>query len=174
MLNVTLHLEIKTDSTSAFRRISEYKMDGFPLMLVPNENNLFHLKGNYNDYFVGKIIVSNEDIVGFIPIKYYDELKLLLEVEYIAANGGYAKEDRVLGYVYFNKDRTIQQITGMPIELNKLDMNPDSYYQEYYVLPNHTATKSFSINYNDSNSIEENQDAISFFRELIGDSIPLP
>lgn len=171
ILNATLYLELKTDTTSSYRRISEFKADGFPMMLAPSENTLYQLVGKYKDYFIGQFVVSNDEITGYIPVKYLDKLELILEIEYITSEGGYAKEKRLLGYVFFNEDRTIKQISCLPVELESLDMTPDEVYQEYYVLPNHTAKTSIQFNINDSIALKENQDYLHLMRELLRDSL---
>ena len=82
-----LYLELKTDSVSHYKRISNLKSDAYPLILAPNEHKLVILSGNYEEYFKGLILIDNDSISGYCPVTYLDNLWLVMDIEYLSSNG---------------------------------------------------------------------------------------
>jgi hypothetical protein len=171
LLNTTLHLEVKTDvdSISYYKRISEYQSKDYPLMLSSNENKLIRLKSNYREYFKGLVLTDMDSIIGYCPIKRLDDLRLMLNIEYISSNGSMQSESFLIGELSFNDDNYIKLIKGEPVKLRKLEINNDSEMSYYYSMPK-TYSNGFSINLKDSVALEENKDALMFFQNLIENS----
>lgn len=172
LLNTTLHLEVKTenDTISYFKRISEYNSKEYPLMLSPNENKLIRLKSNYKNYFGGLVITNLDSITGYCPIRFLDNLKLILNIEYISSNGNMCNENFLIAELSFNDEKYINLIKGEPIKLRELEINSDSEMTGYYSMPK-TFSNGFSINLNDSSAVEENKDALIFIENLLEDSL---
>lgn len=170
ILNTVLYLELKTDSVSHYKRISNLKSDVYPLMLAPNEHKLVMLSGNYEEYFKGLILIDNDSISGYCPVTYLDNLWLVMDIEYLSSNGSMNKVSHKIAEISFTNNNTIKLIHGEPVILYELEMDIDSENTGYYTMPKQYSGH-ISIDLQDSSSMRKNKDKLLMIESLIGDSL---
>lgn len=163
-------MELKTDSVSHYKRISNLKSDAYPLMLAPNEHKLVMLSGNYEEYFKGLILIDNDSISGYCPVRYLDNLWLIMDIEYLSSNGSMNKVSHKIAEISFTSNNTIKLIHGEPAILYELEMDTDSENAGYYSMPKQYSGH-ISIDLQDSSSMRKNKDKLLMIESLIGDSL---
>ena len=170
ILNSVLHLELKTDSKSYFKRISPLKNENFPFMLSPNENIIIPLIGSYKDYFQGLLITDEDSILDYYPVVDYSNLELLINITYISSNGNMNYERKRIAYLSFDEFQNISLIQGESIKLEKLKLNTNYESVRYFSMPkNYERSLSFGVD--DSISMKENMNLLKFIEIHLPDSL---
>lgn len=172
VLNAYLSLEVRGDTSSNFKRISDLKPGNFPIILSPNESKLIKIVGNYEDYFFGLVeyhLDENFRPINFeyIPIKNYDSLSLCIELSYLTKNGTYATENITIGEITFSENEEIMQANYEPVSLKKLDLQKwgIEYLEMRYMPTEFKQDLTFSLN--DTNAIVENYDKLLLINKLL-------
>lgn len=170
ILKSYLMIEVKQDSNSFYKRISPLTMEEYPLVLLPGDNKLLKMTGNYHEYLFGTYEIS-ETHFKYNPITEFDSLNFIMNVTYLTSSGELDEEYREIGSISFDEKENIKRIDCKPIKLRKLDINKnDREIVSYSIVPQ-THNGSFQIDLSDTNSIIQNQDKILFLNKILSDTL---
>ena len=115
-------------------------------------------------------MIDNDSISGYCPVRYLDNLWLIMDIEYLSSNGSMNKVSHKIAEISFTSNNTIKLIHGEPAILYELEMDTDSENAGYYSMPKQYSGH-ISIDLQDSSSMRKNKDKLLMIESLIGDSL---
>lgn len=170
ILGYDLLLEVKEDSGSFFKRISQFNSKDHYSVLSPGEYRTINIVGNYKNYLLGTIKINypEEADYEYSPIRKFDDLLLKIKLTFLTTYGNVAFEEREIGKITFNTSDKIERIDCEPIALIKLNLRKNDYQiVSYSIIPNYNIKRQIIIDLNDSASLKEYRNENELFDRIL-------